>query len=214
MKYSHVIFDIDGTLLDTERTLVYSLQKTLKDLMGLEKSYEELYPYFGIPSAVVAEMFAYEDLQKFGHEWEKNFLGFANLMVAFDGVPQLLADVKAAGIVTGIVTSRSHHEIEHDQILHSFIDKFDFIICAGDTQRPKPYPDPMFKFIELASNKAERQVTKEECLYLGDTKHDWESAHGADIDFCLADWRGRGLQGIDAQHRFTCADELRQILGI
>ncbi|MCQ2141265.1 MAG: HAD family hydrolase [Bacteroidales bacterium] len=214
MNYSHVIFDIDGTLVDTERTLVFSLQKTLKDLMGLEKSYDELYPYFGIPSAVVAEMFAYEDLQKFGHEWEKNFLGFSNLMVAFEGVPQMLADVKSAGIVTGIVTSRSHHEIEHDRILHEFIDKFDLIICAGDTERPKPYPDPMFKFIELASEKAGRKVSKEECVYLGDTKHDWESAHGADIDFCLADWRGRGLQGIDAQHRFTSADELRQILDI
>lgn len=214
MKYSHIIFDIDGTLVDTERTLVYSLQKTLKELMGIEKDYDELYHYFGIPSSVVAQMFEYEDLQKFCHEWERNFIGFSHLMVACDGVAQLLSDVKAAGLTTGIVTSRSHHEIDHDPIIASFIDSFDFVICAGDTERAKPYPDPMFKFIELASKRHGRQVLKEECVYLGDTKHDWQSAHDAGLDFCLADWRNRGMQGIEAQHRFTNADELRAILGI
>ena len=54
--YRHFVFDIDGTLIDTERTGVLSLIKTVRELLGVEMPYEEAYGYFGIPSAKVAPL--------------------------------------------------------------------------------------------------------------------------------------------------------------
>ena len=48
--YRHFVFDIDGTLIDTERTGVLSLVKTVRELLGVEMPYEEAYGYFGIPA--------------------------------------------------------------------------------------------------------------------------------------------------------------------
>ena len=53
-SYEDFVFDIDGTLLDTERTGVLSLMQTIRELTGEEAGYEEAYRFFGVPSAKVA----------------------------------------------------------------------------------------------------------------------------------------------------------------
>ena len=51
-----------------------------------------------------------------------------------------------------------------------------------------------------------------ETLYLGDTMHDYRCGHDAGCDFALADWRGRGTQGIPADYVFTDEAGLRALL--
>ena len=112
--YKHFVFDIDGTLIDTERTGVLSLVKTVRELIGSEMPYEEAYGYFGIPSAKVAPMLGYADAERFGERWEENFVELSHLMKAFEGVEEVLAAVKSAGRTTCCVTSRSRYEFEKD----------------------------------------------------------------------------------------------------
>ncbi len=52
--YKLAVFDIDGTLIDTERTGVESLMVTLKELLGMDVPYDDAYKVFGIPSIKVA----------------------------------------------------------------------------------------------------------------------------------------------------------------
>ena len=54
--YTHFIFDIDGTLVDTEQTGLQSLHKTVKEMRGEEMSIEDLYYFFGIPSYEASKM--------------------------------------------------------------------------------------------------------------------------------------------------------------
>ena len=107
--YRHFVFDIDGTLIDTERTGVLSLVKTVRELLGVEMPYEEAYGYFGIPSGKVAPMLGYAEAERFLARWEDNFVELSDLIKPFDGVEEVLAAVKSAGRTTGCVTSRSRY---------------------------------------------------------------------------------------------------------
>lgn len=212
MRYRHCIFDIDGTLIDTESTGVLSLIQTVKELMGREMSYEEAYPYFGIPSNSVAELFGYPDHKEFEDRWEENFISLSHLIRPFDGVEEVLIEAKKAGICTGVVTSRIRREIEHDPFMMRLLKYMDHVICAGDTERPKPFPDPQYRYMELASERLGEEVRKEECIYFGDTGHDCRSAHSAGIDFAYADWRHRGMPEFAVEHIFSDAKSLREII--
>ena len=213
MNFRYCIFDIDGTIVDTEKTGVLSLIQTVHDLMGRDMPYEEAYPYFGIPSSKVGGMLGYPDEEFFWNEWEKRFAMLRHLMVPFDGILDVISDVRKSGAVTGIITSRSHREMEMDDSLDTIVRDISFAVCAGDTERPKPFPDPVFRFIELVS-AAGNEVKNDECIYIGDMIHDCECAHAAGIKFALADWHRRGGQGIPADCIFSDAAGLRRILGL
>lgn len=212
MRYRHCIFDIDGTLIDTESTGVRSLIQTVQELMGREMTYDEAYPYFGIPSNSVAELFNYPDHTEFEDRWEENFVAMSHLIKPFEGVEDILIDAKKAGICTGIVTSRIKREINKDPYLMRLARHMDHVICAGDTERPKPFPDPQYRYMELASARLGHEVRKDECIYFGDTEHDCQSAHSAGIAFAYADWRHRGTPPFRVEHIFSDVESLRDII--
>ena len=201
-KYNHLIFDIDGTLLDTEKTGVLSLQRTVKELMGKDMTYDELYPYFGIPTFVVAQQMDVEDKELAAHLWEKNFQELMYLIVPFEGVEEMLPRLREMGFKLGVVTSRSRFEFNFDPHLKQWKDLFDTIITSDDSLRHKPFPDPILAYMSRSG------ATADECIYFGDTEYDFECARAAGIDFALADWRNRGFQGIPAQYRFSSVEEI------
>ncbi len=205
--YKHFVFDIDGTLIDTERTGVLSLIKTVRELKGEEMAYPEAYVYFGIPSAKVAPMLGYADAERFGARWEENFVEISHLMRTFDGVDEVLAAVKSAGRTTGCVTSRSRYEFDKDIHMQRLVKYFDHIVCAEDSEGHKPSPEPMYAYMRKAGC-----TDPAECIYIGDTLHDCQCAAGAGCDFALADWQARGLQGIPARYHLTSVPQILDLL--
>ncbi len=208
MKYLHHIFDIDGTMLDTEKTGVVSLQMAARELLGIELDYATAYRAFGMPSSEVAADYGFADAERFAEVWEVHFQELMYLVQPFPGVEEALRAIKASGGHLGIVTSRSRFEFSYDPFLKAWRDLFDVIVCAEDAPRHKPFPDPALAYMEQAGARPE------ECIYLGDTIMDYRCATGAGCCFALADWRRRGLQGIPAETAFSSADEMLKILEI
>ena len=155
--------------------------------MGKDMSYDELYPYFGIPTAVVVEQMDFEDKELATHLWEKYFRELMYLIVPLRGVPEMLPRLREMGFILGLVTSRNRFEFDFDSNLSKWKDLFDTTITSDDSERHKPFPDPLNLYLQSGA------VAKE-CIYFGDTEHDFECAKGAGIDFALADWRNRGFQ--------------------
>lgn len=206
MKYRHFIFDVDGTLLNTEKTGILSLQQTVRELTGRDMPYEELYDYFGLPSAKAAEVLGASDAKLFAETWETHFQELMHLVTVFPGVEEALAAVKAAGARLGIVTSRNRFELNYDPTLRKWASFFDLVVCSEDTVRHKPDPDPLLHYIK------QMDALPRECIYIGDTTHDWQCAVGAGIDFALADWNGRGLRSIRPQYRVTKSQHIIDLI--
>lgn len=213
-----VIFDIDGTLIDSEETGVLSLMQTIRELTGQDVSYDEAYRWFGISSADVSRDVHFDDAVAFGERWEENFVALTHLIKPFPGTLELVAAIHEAGFRTGIVTARNHFEFDKDVHIKPFLKYIDHIVCADDTARRKPDPEPMRHCVAIASAASQAAgnapIAPAEAIYFGDTIYDFRCADGAGCSFALADWRARGLQGIPAPFHFTSASEALQILGL
>lgn len=183
MRYSHIIFDIDGTLLDTENTGLYSLQKTVKDILGKDMPLEDLYTYFGVPSGQAVIDLHFPDPKKASAIWEENFQSLIGLITPFPGVEDMLRKIKSEGYTLGVVTSRNRFEYTHDSYMQQWNNLIDYPICSEDSLKHKPDPDPMFAYMAKAG------ASPEQCLYVGDTIHDYMCGHSAGVDFALAVWK-------------------------
>lgn len=211
-RYTHFVFDIDGTLIDTERTGVRSLMDTVSQLMGEDMPYDVAYGYFGIPSGKVGSMLHYPRPEEFSDAWEQNFIRLSYMIKPFDGVGEVLSRLKSAGMGIGCVTSRNRFEFGKDIHLAKLLHLFDHTVCAEDTAKHKPCPEPLLKYISLSEERLGHPVSPRECIYIGDTMHDYLCARDAGCDFALADWQGRGLQGISAQYHFTDTSDILSLL--
>jgi len=190
--FNCIIFDVDGTLIDTEFTVKKSLQKLLFEETLKEYSWDELDFILGIPGEVTLEKFGLKNVREASRRWNSYMIEFKNQVKVYDGIEHTLQKLKALAITTGIVTSKTNIEFRDDFIPFGLMPYFDFYVCASDTQRHKPFPDPLLKFLEISAMRAEQ------CIYIGDTAYDQQAANAARITFELALWGAKNSEEIDA----------------
>lgn len=184
-KYSHIIFDIDGTLIDTEKTSMLSLQQTVKERLGEDRPYEELLKVFGYTSEEAVKIVGFKNPESDLLRWEELYLAKRYLAKPYPGVDNLLNHLQKEGYRMGLVTSRNKLELQSDKILEGWSDLgyFNSIIGSSDTERAKPFPDPLLEY--MRRHNAEPQ----ECIFIGDTIFDAKCAKAAGITFALIEWR-------------------------
>lgn len=182
MRYKHIVFDLDGTLLDTAETALSCLQRTLNEVLGKKIPMSELRPLFGIPCHEIAQMYHVPDVEYTVKQWQEYDRQEKGNVKPFEGVIELLDLLKEQGYMLGLVTSRSRKEINEQLPMFSMENYFSTIIGSDDTVLRKPFPDPLLKYIEIS------KIGKEKVLYIGDSRHDMECANAAGIDCGLALW--------------------------
>lgn len=185
MKYRHIVFDIDGTLIDTEYAILRSLQETVRVLSGREIPYSELTFALGITGADALKKLDIKNISYAAELWNKNMRKYADTVKVFDGITELLKNLLRLDCEMGIVTSKTREEFKQDFSHFNISHYFKTIVCADDTQRHKPNAAPLLKYLEIS--KADCRQT----LYIGDSKYDSMCAENAGIDFALAVWGSR-----------------------
>ncbi len=188
MGYSHIVFDVDGTLIDTFYSNIQSLQDVLRDLTGEVRSLEDLGQYFGIPGIDTTVQLGLPDPQAALRQWEAALDKYTDHDRLYDGVVPLLERLDKVGCALGMVTSRTRAEVELDPILQSIIRYFPITVTADDTALHKPHPDPLLKYMALAG------CAPEEVLFVGDSAYDMQCAAAAGVASGLAMWGARGLR--------------------
>jgi len=201
------IFDVDGTLLDTREANEVSLSRLIFEKKGHRPTKEELAADFGRTGQATLARYGIEDIPEGLLIWGSYISDYGAAAAPFEGIRETLAALKAQGRYLGIVTSRQHSELDSD-LAHFGLDHlFDKVICAEDTTRHKPEPEPLFEFFKSSP------VPQEGSLYIGDTNFDALCASSSGTGFGLALWGALPgvAAGMPVLHRLRHPRELLEL---
>jgi 2-phosphoglycolate phosphatase len=183
-----VLFDLDGTLIDTAPDLGYALnlQRSRHGLAPLANELIRPQASHGARGLLSIGFDIGPDDPQFGSLREEFLQLYADNISRhsrpFDGVLDLLGQLESRGIAWGVVTNKP---ARFTQPLLSILDLAERAACivSGDTcPQPKPHPCPLLYAAEEAGHKPGQ------CLYVGDAARDIEAAVAANMPSLVAMW--------------------------
>ena len=202
--YKHIVFDVDGTLINTEYAILHSLKDTLKEILNKDYKTTDLEFALGTTGEAALKKLGISDIHKTLNLWDDNMKKYTDLISIFDKTEELLTHLLPE-YKLGIVTSKTKSEFKQEKKLIELKKYFEIIVCADDTKKHKPDPEPLLKYLELAN------VKNEEILYIGDSIYDMMCAESSRIDFAFAKW-GNKRQNLKAKYTLLNPLELLKYL--
>lgn len=193
MKYKQIVFDVDGTLLDTEYAVLHSLQDTVEEASGERPPLGSLAFALGITGADALRALGFADVPAALERWIGAMERYGDTVAPFAGIEAALAALAGLGYRLGIVTSKTGPELKRELDRFGLGRYFATVVCADDTAGHKPGPDPLLEYMARAG------AGSGETLYVGDSRYDGECAKAAGVKFALAVWGCRGA-GIAADY--------------
>ena len=205
-----ILFDYDGTLMDTNEVVLQSWQHTFRTLRGCEEEPEVIRRTFGEPLVMtLAKLFPETPVEK-SLDIYRSFQRevFTDYVEVFPGMLELLEALKERGYKLGLVTSRTK-DTTWAGLKHYDMDKyFDAVITAGDTDKHKPDPTPIFITLDRMNS------APGEAIMVGDTMFDLECAKNAGVRSVMVDWSVTmtAEEKAQADYVIKSAEELLDIL--
>lgn len=180
-----VLFDFDGTLVNTNDVIIASWQYTYRHYLGKEESLERITSCFGEPLLITMERefpgVDPEEAADVYREYQK--LKADELVKVFEGIPELLEALKQAGYRIAIVTSRTRESAERYLDMLGLGDYFEDMVSCEDTNIHKPNPEPILLCLKKLG------ISRDEAIMVGDSPFDIKCANNAEVKSVLVDWR-------------------------
>ena len=190
MKKPYIFFDFDGTVLNSNNIIVESWKVTAKHYLGEERSTEYWEKTFGEPISYTASVaFPGVDLEEavaLYRKWQADHID--NNLDLFDGIYELLTELKARGYKLAIVTSRMRPTTYEYLDRFRIRDFFDVVIDHDSTNAHKPDPEPLLLAVSEMEKATGKEIKLSECIMLGDTRFDMLCCKNAGIDSVLIGW--------------------------
>lgn len=187
MSYKAVIFDLDGTILDTLQDLANSVNHALRTHGYPERTIDEVRRFIGNGIRVlmrrscpagISEEAQEEALATFRIHYDAHCKDFT---APYDGIHDLLNVLRARGIRTAVVSNKIEPAVivlcdEH------FPNQFEYMVGNRPDLAPKPAPDSVNEVIEKMG------LAREDIVYIGDTEVDIQTANNAELDCIGVAW--------------------------
>ncbi len=209
-KINTVLFDFDGTIMDTNDLILQSWQNTFRVLTGHEAEEKTILATLGEPLELTLERFFPDvPLQKCldtYRGWHHD--NFVQLIKMFPGMLELLEELRSRGYKMGLVTSRLKYTTMLGVEKYDLGKYFDYILTADDTDKHKPDPAPILITLEKLGS------LPEESIMIGDTLLDMGCARNAGVTSVLVDWTIAVSEKdkTQADHIIKKAEDLLEIL--
>lgn len=183
--YKAILFDLDGTLLDSVPIIVKCMVETLEP-MAIYIDEPALRHTIGLPLIVQAHQFAPGREEEFVESYRAIYLdAVSRKQSLFPGTLDMLGRLRESGHLTGLVTSKNARGTTRAIRQTGLEGCFDCVITADDVQRFKPDPEPIQKAMELL------KVAPAESVYVGDSAFDVDMAQRAGVATIGVTWGAR-----------------------
>ena len=189
-KYKAIIYDIDGTVLNTLNMNMYPLIKIIKEETGEDWTFEDVLKFAPYPGMKVMEELQVKDKEKtyarwvqYVNEYEEGatlYDCFEDVFKAFDGK-----------IIQAVVSAKTTKQYQIDFVDKGLDQYMQVAILADDTDKHKPDPEPLFECLKRIN------VKPSEAIYIGDALSDYLASQNAHMDFGYAKWGSVSSKGID-----------------
>lgn len=171
-KLACVLFDLDGTLIDSAPDIIAALNKALLQHGFMEVLPETIKPFisYGIPAMVkhsIPEVFDPEIIEKLTTDTLTYYAdNIATHSVLYPGIAELLSMIENRALKWGVITNKRERFTEPLMAAFKFTDRVACMISGDTTAHGKPHPEPMLRACEIAD------VPTDQCVYIGDAQHD------------------------------------------
>lgn len=208
-----LIFDFDGTLADTNEAIVRTYSETLKYLGLPDPGREKITSTIGLclrdgfKAGVDGITDEQADLAVITYRRFFNDIAIP-VTKPFPGIHEVLRELKAAGYLMVIATSRSHHSLE---ILSKQIGTAEFFAAnyaADDVENHKPAPDLALLVLE------KHGVKPQEAMVIGDTVFDLQMGKAAGCKVCGVTWGNQTRRQLESADPDFIIDDIAQLPGI
>jgi len=185
MQQRVIIFDMDGTLIDSSVTIANAINYVRNNLGFEPLEREYIIRLINDHTINPAQKFYHAKTFEKQHEiWFSEYYSEHHHkdIELYQGIPKLLEKLKSHGAKLAIATnayristieSLSHLKVQHH---------FDAIACYDDVAQGKPYPDMLYKVLD------EVRMQNHQALFIGDGPRDQMASESANIEYIMVDW--------------------------
>lgn len=201
-----IIFDVDGTLLDSVWCAKTIYRQMILEEFGAEISDEDLMAGMKWPTRKALQVLGFPNIPEANHKYHTRLMKLFESVKIYKGMAETLQILKKRNIPLGVVTARNQSEMDDDTAFGCIRSYFDSTVCADDINKYKPDPGPLKLLLKQLN------VKPDETLYIGDMYNDFLCAKNAGVDFGLALWGAETRDGFSARYYFDRPEEILEIL--
>jgi pyrophosphatase PpaX len=212
VRYDPILFDLDGTVVDSGAIILASLRHATLTVLGETIPDERLLATVG-GSGLASQMrdFDPERVDELVRVYTEHNAPLHAELVACVGMPELLEDLKAQGRRLGIVTAKRRKTVQLAFDTLPIEHLFDVVVAGDETERQKPHPEPLLRAL------AQLGADSTTAAYVGDSPFDMQAAKAGGLAAIAATW-GRihnreRLEQAEPDHIVETTEELRAVLG-
>ena len=183
MRYETVLFDLDGTLIDSGAIILASFRHATREVLRRELSDEQLLTYVGGPH--LGEQMRTIDAERAEElvaAYRAHNEPLHAELLAFEGIADVLGTLRAEARQLGIVTSKRRATVQLAFDVVPLEEYFDVVVTSDDTARHKPNPDPVLHALERLDAR------RDSAVYVGDSPFDLRAAKAAGVAAIGVTW--------------------------
>ncbi len=204
--HTHLIFDMDGTLVDSSAVLCNTINY-VRGHLGLAPM-EEAAILRGINDTSIHAPSYFYGVQEYAREhliWFQEYYRAHHRTQTrlYPGIEALLSRLKEAGLTLTVATNAYRSLAQQLLFVHEIERYFDLLVCGDEVEHPKPDPQMLMLIMEYYA------LPKTRFLLIGDAPKDLEAARRAGIDAVAVDW---GFGGVEEGETIGSIASLERIL--